>query len=167
MSFRNDGLWRKASVLEYGPGPLFFFKLFILVVAGLSLRCCSGFSLAAECRGHSPVALLGLFTAVASPVEQGLQGAWAPVVVASRLQSTGWVVVMHQLNCSLACELFPDQGLNPCLLHWQADSLPLSHQGNPSPTLVLWVVLGNRLPSRGWMWLEVTWLDFLFCWHYL
>jgi len=25
----------------------------------------------------------------------------------------------------------PDQGLNLCLLHWQADSLPLSHQGSP------------------------------------
>ena len=24
-----------------------------------------------------------------------------------------------------------DQGLNPCLLHWQADSLPLSRQGSP------------------------------------
>ena len=28
-------------------------------------------------------------------------------------------------------QVFPDQGLNPCLLHWQADSLPLSHQGSP------------------------------------
>ena len=29
------------------------------------------------------------------------------------------------------CGIFPDQGLNLCLLHWQADSLPLSHQGSP------------------------------------
>ena len=28
-------------------------------------------------------------------------------------------------------DLFPDQGSNLCLLHWQADSLPLSHQGSP------------------------------------
>ena len=27
--------------------------------------------------------------------------------------------------------IFPIQGLNPCLLHWQTDTLPLSHQGNP------------------------------------
>ena len=27
--------------------------------------------------------------------------------------------------------IFPDQGSNPCLLHWQADSLPLSHLGSP------------------------------------
>ena len=25
--------------------------------------------------------------------------------------------------------IFPTQGLNPCLLHWRVDSLPLSHQG--------------------------------------
>ena len=35
------------------------------------------------------------------------------------------------LSCSQACGTFPDQGLNPCLLHWQVDSLPLNHQGNP------------------------------------
>ena len=28
--------------------------------------------------------------------------------------------------------ILPTHGLNPCLLHWQADSLPLSHQGNPN-----------------------------------
>ena len=27
--------------------------------------------------------------------------------------------------------IFPTQGLNPCLLHWQVDSLPPSHQGSP------------------------------------
>ncbi|MGE2757601.1 hypothetical protein, partial [Escherichia coli] len=26
--------------------------------------------------------------------------------------------------------IFPTQGSNPHLLHWQVDSLPLSHQGN-------------------------------------
>ena len=28
--------------------------------------------------------------------------------------------------------IFPTQGLNPCLLHWQVDSLSLSHQENRS-----------------------------------
>ena len=28
--------------------------------------------------------------------------------------------------------IFLNQGLNPCLLHWQVDSLPLSHQGSCS-----------------------------------
>ena len=32
------------------------------------------------------------------------------------------------LSRSTTCGILPDQGLNPCLLHWQADSLPLSHQ---------------------------------------
>ena len=36
----------------------------------------------------------------------------------------------HGLNCSAACGIFPDQGLNSCLLDWQAYSLPLSHQGS-------------------------------------
>ena len=27
--------------------------------------------------------------------------------------------------------IFPTQGLNLCLLHWQTDSLPLNHQGSP------------------------------------
>ena len=27
--------------------------------------------------------------------------------------------------------IFPIQGLNPHFLHWQIDSLPLSHQGSP------------------------------------
>ena len=33
-------------------------------------------------------------------------------------------------SCSEACGIFLDQGLNPCPLHWQVDSLPLSHQGS-------------------------------------
>ena len=27
--------------------------------------------------------------------------------------------------------IFLDQGSNPCLLHWQVNSLPLNHQGSP------------------------------------
>ena len=41
--------------------------------------------------------------------------------------SRGSVIVTHELGCSVACGIFPDQGLNPYLLHWQVDSLPLSH----------------------------------------
>ena len=44
---------------------------------------------------------------------------------------TGSVVVAHGLSCSAACGIFPDQGSNPCPLHWQADSQPLCHQGSP------------------------------------
>jgi len=32
------------------------------------------------------------------------------------------VVVARWLSDSEACGIFPDQGSNPCPLHWQADS---------------------------------------------
>ena len=47
------------------------------------------------------------------------------------LWHTGLPVVVHGLSCSVACGIFPDQGLYVCLLHWWEDSLPLSHQGSP------------------------------------
>ena len=31
----------------------------------------------------------------------------------------------------MACGIFPDQGSNPCTLHWQADAQSLDHQGSP------------------------------------
>ena len=43
----------------------------------------------------------------------------------------GSIVVAHGLSCSTAGGIFLDQGSNPCLLHWQVDSQPLDHQGNP------------------------------------
>ena len=58
-------------------------------------------------------------------------GTQASGVVAHGLQSVGSVVVAHELCFSAACAIFPDQGLNPCLLHWQIDSYPLYHQGSP------------------------------------
>ena len=56
-----------------------------------------------------------------------------PLVAVHRLQGVRASVVMaHRLGCSVSCGIFPDQGLNLCLLHWQVDSLPVSHQGSPS-----------------------------------
>ena len=54
--------------------------------------------------------------------------------------------MVHRLSCSFTCGIFLAQGLNLCLLHWQADSLPLSHQGSPSFFLFIyfwlrWVLL--------------------------
>ena len=34
-------------------------------------------------------------------------------------------------SCYTAFGFFPNQGSNPCVLNWQADSLPLNHQGSP------------------------------------
>ena len=53
------------------------------------------------------------------------------IVAAYDLCSTGSIVVAHRRSCSTAWGIFPDQGLNPCLLHWQPDSSTLSHQGSP------------------------------------
>ena len=50
---------------------------------------------------------------------------------ARALASTHSVISVHGLSCSEARGIFPDQGLNPCLLHWQVDCLPPSHQGSP------------------------------------
>ena len=49
----------------------------------------------------------------------------------------GSVVVAYGPSCSAACGIFPDQGLNPCPLHWQADSQPLHHQGSPEISFFL------------------------------
>lgn len=47
-------------------------------------------------------------------------------VVASGLWRTGSIAVAQVVSCRW---LFLDEGSDPCLLHWQADSL-LSHQGS-------------------------------------
>ena len=50
------------------------------------------------------------------------------VVAVPRLWSTGSIVLARGLSCSAICGIFLDQRSNQCLLHWQPDSLPLSHQ---------------------------------------
>ena len=88
---------------------LFFWLCWVFVsVRGLSLVAASG--------GHSSSRCAGL--SLSQPSEH-------------RLQSAGSVVVAHGLSCSAACGIFPDQGSNPCPLHWQAGSQPLRHQGSP------------------------------------
>ena len=47
------------------------------------------------------------------------------------LIAVAFPIVEHRLSCSKARGIFPDQGLNWCLLRWQADSLPLSYQVSP------------------------------------
>ena len=72
-------------------------------------------------------------------------GKWGPLFIAVRgpLTIAASLVAEHRLqmrrlsscgsraSCSMACGIFPDQGSNPCPLHWQADSQPLRHQGSP------------------------------------
>ena len=95
-----------------------------LFLAVLTLCCCTGFSPAAGCG-------LLLLLSPGSRVS-GLQwlqqvGSGAPLgsrAQAQQLWCTG-------LSWSVACGIFKDQGWNLCLLHRQADTLRLSHQGSP------------------------------------
>ena len=75
-----------------------------------------------QCAGFSLWWLLLLWSTGSRHVGFSNYGVRASVVVARRLWSAGSVVVAYGLSCSAACEIFPDQGLNPCPLHWQADS---------------------------------------------
>ena len=77
--------------------------------------------------------------------EHGLSGLRASVVAAPGLQSTGSIVVAHGLCCSMACGIFQDQGLNPCVLHWQADSVLLSHKKVGSGLLIQYGVTSGFL----------------------
>ena len=61
------------------------------------------------------------------------------VVTVPRLQHTGSRAVVQQLNCCKTCRIFPSQGSKPCLLHWQVDSLPLSHQGSSPHKLLFFM----------------------------
>ena len=52
------------------------------------------------------------------------------LVVEHGLYSVQSSIVAPGLSCLVACEIFPDQGLNLCPLHRQADSYPLDHKGS-------------------------------------
>ena len=78
----------------------------------------------------------GLSLVVASGGHSSLRSAGLSLLRPLLLQGTGSrragsVVVALGPSCSAACGIFPDQGLNPCPLHGQADSQPLRHQGSP------------------------------------
>ena len=51
--------------------------------------------------------------------------------MAPGLYSTDSVVMVHKLSCPGARGICLVQRLKLCNLHWQVDSLPLSHQGSP------------------------------------
>ena len=101
----------------------FFFNKFIYLFIYLWLCwvfvSVQGLSLVAESGGHSSSRCAGL--SLSRPLLLRSTG--------SRRASS--VVVAHGLSCSAVCGIFPDQGSNPCPLHWQAGSQPLCHQGSP------------------------------------
>ena len=102
----------------------FNFYLFIYFLAVLGLRFCArAFSLVAASGGHSSSRCAGL--APSRPLLLRSTGS----------RRAGSAVVAHGPSCSAACGILPDQGTNPCPLHWQADSQPLHHQGSPESSI--------------------------------
>ena len=63
----------------------------------------------------------------------GFSSQWLLLLRSSRVWAQDFMV--QGLSSSAACGIFLDQGSNPRLLHWQADSLLLGHQGSPSSAL--------------------------------
>ena len=94
----------------------FFFFLILFIYLWLCWVFVSvrGLSLVAASGGHSSSRCAGL--SLSRPL---------------LLRSAGSVTVAHGPSCSTACGILPDQGSNPCPLHWQADSQPLRRQGSP------------------------------------
>ena len=64
---------------------------------------------------------------------------WASAVVVCGLSSRGSLALEHRLSgcgtqAQAACGILPDQGSNPCLLHWQAT--PYYRATSEAPTLL-------------------------------
>ena len=107
-------------------------KFFYLFMAALGLAAAHTCLLQLQRAGTTLQAHGFLITAVSLVAENGIQGARTSGVVAHRLQGTDSVLLAHQESCPAAHRIFMDQGSNLCPLHhWQADSLPVSHQRRP------------------------------------
>ena len=100
---------------------IYLFIYFWLCWVFVSVR---GLSLVAASGGHSSLQCAGL--SLSRPLLLRSTGS----------RRAGSVVVAHGPRCSAACGILPDQGSNPCPLHWQADSQPLRHQGSPGMTFI-------------------------------
>ena len=111
----------------------FFFNLFIFYLFIFWL--CWVF---VSVRGLSPVVASGGHS---SSRCAGLSLSRPLLLRSTSSRCAGSVVLAHGLSCSMACGIFPDQGSNPCPLHWQADSQPLRHQGSPCMLFLITVAL--------------------------
>ena len=108
--------------------PCFFFFFGCAVSSslhGLFSRC-GKWVLQLQCMGFSLQWLLLLWSTGSRACELSSCGIQALEHRLSTAQP-----VKHGLSCSEARGIVLDQGLNLGLLHWQMDSLPLSHQGCP------------------------------------
>ena len=121
QEFRHQGVEFICRKL-LNPGAFFFLYKFIYLFIWLCWVFVSvrGLSLVAACGGHSSSPCAGLSPSRPLPLQS------------TSPRRAGSVVVAHGPSCSAVCGIFPDQGSNPCPLHWQADSQPLRHQGSPT-----------------------------------
>ena len=130
-------VWSQWGVTFFLSHRIFFFffnYLFIylwLCWVSVSVR---GLSLVAESGGHS------------SSRCAGLSLSWPLPLRSTGSRRAGSAIVAHGLSRSASCGIFPDQGSNPCPLHWQADSQPLCHQG--SPPIGFWHVSQSSLSRK-------------------
>ena len=110
-------------------GDSFFFNLFLFLVV-LGLLCFVQVSLVAAGWGCCSSLCMG-FSLLWLLLLQSMGSVVGSVVSACGLESMGSVVVAARLSRSMAYGILLDQGLNLRILHWQADSYLLHHQGNP------------------------------------
>ena len=98
------------------------------------------------------VSVRGLSLVVASGDHSSSRCAGLSLLRPLLLRSTGSrragsVIVAHGPSRSAARGIFPDQGLNPYPLHWQADSQPLRHQGSPNNCFFIFSVFISQYLS--------------------
>ena len=110
-------------------------------------------------RGLSPVAASGGHS---SSRCAGLSLSRPLLLRSTGCKRAGSVVVARGPSCSAACEILPDQGSNPCPLHWQADSQPLHHQGSPLLKILIlafsqWKRSIARIATK---YIAVSWLHY-------
>ena len=110
---------------------IYLFIYFWLCWVFVSVR---GLSLVAASGGHSSLRCAGLSLS------------WPLLLRSTGSRRAGSVAVTHGPSCSAACGIFPDQGSNPCPLHWQADSQPLHHQGSPLFYIQQCIYVNPNLP---------------------
>ena len=91
----------------------------------LELHHCAGFFLVVVSGDCSLVEVHGLRIVVASRCKAQILVAQASAFVACGLSNCSSCVLEHWLgscghwpSCFMGCGIFPDQGLNPCVLHW-------------------------------------------------
>ena len=115
--------WSSVQVLEIGRWPFLLLWLSSLRDTGITFLkkviclwpcwvfiAVSGVSLLGASKGHSPLPRVGF-------PWQGLPLLLPTGCRARRHNSCG-----NGLSCPMACRIFPDQGSNLPLLHWQTDS---------------------------------------------